>query len=63
MHFGGRGEGAATKAVVKFRCGLGVTRFRSALALYTVFVMFTSAFRLRSCQRPEGFAQRAVVGL
>ena len=62
MHFG-VGGGIATKTVVKFRCRLGVTWFRSALTLYTVFVMFTSAFRLRSCQRPEGFAQRAMVGL
>ena len=40
--WGGRGEGAATKTVVKFRCGLRVTRFRSALTLYTVLVMVTT---------------------
>ena len=39
---GGRGEGAATKTVVKFCCGLRVTRFRSALTLYTVLVMVTT---------------------
>ena len=42
LHFGGGGGEGWKKTVIKFCCGLGATRVRSALTLYTVFVMFTT---------------------
>ena len=39
--WGEGGKGLQQKTVVKFRCELRVIRFRGALTLYTVFVMFT----------------------